>query len=279
MSDAPSQLDLTGERMLPDRSDPQNYWEHVLRYRFAAKHARGKRVLDIACGEGYGTRGLMEAGAAFVLGIDRSDQTARHAHAKYGVPTLAADAQAIPLRNGSIDLIVSFETIEHVPEPGRFLDECRRVLTPGGGGTLIVSTPNKALYSPQGTWNPYHAHEMDEREFTESLRQRFASVELFSQTVSANRWWSPHVFRSDRAVWRRLLRAAIWRESLWRWPGSRAIRPRLWSLVGAPALTDVARDRTPQMIARGGGSALSPYAVRPQSKWERGKYLIAVARV
>jgi ubiquinone/menaquinone biosynthesis C-methylase UbiE len=277
MSDSPAQLDLTGERMLPDRSDPQNYWEHVLRYRFAARHAPGRRVLDIACGEGYGTRGLKEAGAASAVGIDRSDQTARHARAKYGVPTLAADAQAIPLRDASIDLIVSFETIEHVPEPARFLDECRRVLAPGG--TLIVSTPNKALYSPGGTWNPYHAHEMDEREFRDALRQRFTSVELFVQTVSATRWWSPHVLRSDRAVWRRLLRAAIWRDSLWRFPGAPALRPRLWSLVGAPAPTETTRARTPAIIAYRGTAWLSPYVVRPQTRWESGKYLIAVARL
>ena len=106
------------ERMVPEEAHARIFWEHVARYRFAKEFVRGKRVLDIACGEGYGAAGLAKAGARSVVGIDVSADVCDHARRKYGLDARAGDAQAIPLPDRSIDLVVSFETIEHVDQPG-----------------------------------------------------------------------------------------------------------------------------------------------------------------
>src|SRR5207249_9324746 len=107
-----------------------------------------KRVLDIACGEGYGSAALARAGAASVVGVDISAEACEHARRKYGVDARVGRADRIPLPAGSIDVIVSFETIEHVERPESFLNECVRVLAPGGA--LILSTPNREAFAELG---------------------------------------------------------------------------------------------------------------------------------
>ena len=161
--DLPPVLEYTGERMVPELTDFNTFWEHIYRYRFARQFVLGRRILDIACGEGYGAHALSRAGAASVIGVDVSDEVCRHARLKYGLDARCGNAMDIPLPAGSVDVVVSFETIEHVPEPEQFLAECRRVLTPQG--TLVVSTPNKAVYSEFGRRNPFHCKEMTEEEF------------------------------------------------------------------------------------------------------------------
>src|SRR6266536_6693906 len=141
-------LDDTGERMLPEKAAATTFWEHIYRYRFATRFVRGKRVLDIACGEGYGTAALSRAGAASVIGVDISEETCEHARRKYGVDARQGSADQIPLPAQSIDVVVSFETIEHVERPEAFLDECLRVLAPGG--MLVLSTPNREAFQELG---------------------------------------------------------------------------------------------------------------------------------
>lgn len=108
------------ERMLPDEAHARIFWEHIARYRFAKDFVRGKRVLDIACGEGYGAASLAKAGAASVIGVDIASEVCEHARRKYGLDARAGDAQSIPVQDRSIDLVVSFETIEHVDAPDCF---------------------------------------------------------------------------------------------------------------------------------------------------------------
>ena len=108
------------ERMVPEEAHARIFWEHIARYRFAKDFVRGKRVLDIACGEGYGAAALAKAGAASVTGVDISRDACERARRKYGLDARTGDAQAIPVPDRSIDLIVSFETIEHVDCTGRF---------------------------------------------------------------------------------------------------------------------------------------------------------------
>ena len=91
------------ERMVPDEAHARVFWEHVGRYRFAKNFVSGKRVLDIACGEGYGAAALAKAGAASVIGVDISSDTCQHAQRKYGLDARTGDAQAIPLPDRSID--------------------------------------------------------------------------------------------------------------------------------------------------------------------------------
>ena len=185
-------MDYTGERMVPEKAEPEVYWEHIYRYRFAVPFVKGKRVLDIACGEGYGTAAIQQAGAASVIGVDISEETCRHAQQKYGVDARVGDAEQIPIPDESVDIVVSFETIEHVPDPGKFLDECLRVLAPGG--TLIVSTPNKDIYRVGGVQNnPHHCSEMTEDEFVSQIKARFSTYDLYGQHIKAAPLWS---FRS-----------------------------------------------------------------------------------
>ncbi len=141
-------MEHTGERMVPEISDPCTFWEHIDRYRFASRWVQNKRVLDIAAGEGYGTRGLLEAGAKHVIGIDIDAEVCEHASKRYGLEVHQGNAEHIPVDDNSVDVVVSFETIEHVPNAERFIQEIFRVLVPGG--TVIISTPETDLYSPGG---------------------------------------------------------------------------------------------------------------------------------
>lgn len=179
-------LDYTGERMVPEKADAITFWEHVYRYRFAAPYAKGRKILDIACGEGYGTASLAAAGASSVIGIDISEEACAHARKRYDVDARVGDAENISLPEDSIDLVVSFETIEHVTNPDRFLDECQRVLV--AGGTLVISTPNRIIYSGEEQHNPFHYRELNEQEFMSLLSSRFDEVELYEQCPTTSLW-------------------------------------------------------------------------------------------
>ncbi len=172
-------LEATGERMIPESTETGDFWAHVCRYKFATRYVRGKAVLDIACGEGYGSSGLLKSGALSVTGVDISDTVCRHAQNKYAIECRVGEAENIPLRDNSTDVVVSFETIEHVPRPERFLEECTRVLRKGG--RAIISTPNLSALSDREKSNPFHCSEMLYDEFVSLIQKHFKSYELFSQ--------------------------------------------------------------------------------------------------
>jgi SAM-dependent methyltransferase len=254
------------ERMVPDEAHARVFWEHIARYRFAKEYVRGKRVLDIACGEGYGAAALVKTGAASVIGVDISPEICTHARQKYGLDARAGDAQAIPLPDQSIDLVVSFETIEHVDAPITFLSECVRILIPDG--TLIVSTPNRPVYSGKGGQNPFHRLEFDEGEFVDLLRSRFKAVRLYTQFPQWAIWWSSRSLAAERSPWLRI--KGFWRLSSWFCP---AIRTYVNPLVRASADDVVlAGDTFPS-------SLFNPYIVRKRlaENRERPYILIAVA--
>lgn len=177
-------VEFTGERLVPGQVDQDLFNEHLARYAFACRLARRKRVLDIACGMGYGSAALA-AVADHVVGVDLSPDAVAAAHAAYPAENLrflAAPAQAIPLEDASFDLIVAFEVIEHLADWPALLAEARRLLAPGG--QFIVSTPNKDFYAESRRLdgpNPYHVHEFDYDEFRQALSQVFPSVSLFVQ--------------------------------------------------------------------------------------------------
>lgn len=172
-------LDYTGERMVPEAAEGSTFWEHVERYRFAIPYARGRRVLDIACGEGYGTAALAASGASSIIGVDISPETCAHARDKYRIDARAGSAGAIPLPDACVDVVVSFETIEHLERPDDFLKECHRVLVPSG--RLIVSTPNRPVYHLRSPSNAFHHHEMTLDEFQDALSQQFHEISLLGQ--------------------------------------------------------------------------------------------------
>jgi SAM-dependent methyltransferase len=174
--------EFTGERIIPGQVDVDLLNEHVARYTFAARLARGKRVLDAGCGAGYGSAELAQA-ADSVVGVDRAAEAIGFARANYGLPNLRfeqASCEALPHPGGSFDLVVAFEVIEHLDNWREFLLETRRVLAPAG--QLIISTPNKLYYTESRGLtgaNPFHVHEFDFEEFQSELQAVFPHVSMY----------------------------------------------------------------------------------------------------
>ena len=174
--------EFTGERVIPGEVDVDLLNEHMARYTFAARLARGKRVLDAGCGAGYGSAELARA-AEQVVGVDRAPEAIAFARAHYAGDNLSfeeASCEALPHSDASFELVVAFEVIEHLADWRGFLREARRVLAPNG--QLVVSTPNKLYYTesrgPDGA-NPFHVHEFDFAEFRAELTAVFPHVSLF----------------------------------------------------------------------------------------------------
>lgn len=187
-------LEATGERLIPDQQRGELvHAEHLARYRFAASLVEDRRVLDVACGEGYGTAMLAGAGATSAIGVDLDDASVEHAKARYGLDFQSADVTRLPFEDESFDLVVSFETIEHVKDPEAMLAELRRVLTPSG--LLVISTPNNDEYLID---NEFHVHEYESAEFTELLRRHFDAVHVvFQQNWLASAILSEPGFAAD----------------------------------------------------------------------------------
>jgi ubiquinone/menaquinone biosynthesis C-methylase UbiE len=175
-------LPFTGERFIPG-TQGEIWIEHWHRYHFAARWAAGKRVLDVACGEGYGSA-LLARHAAEVTGVDLSQAAidhARHAYADLGnARFVCASCTALPLGDASVDLVVSFETLEHIAGQEAFMDEVARVLRPDG--VLLLSCPNKREYSDnRGYTNEFHVKELYREELQALVAARFAESDWYAQ--------------------------------------------------------------------------------------------------
>ena len=182
---AKTEMEFTGERVVPGKTPDTIYREHIDRYIFAATMTAGRDVLDVACGSGYGTGYMAETGARSVTGVDVSMMAVRYARDWYGdrpgTGFLCADGVGLPFVGGSFDAVVSFETLEHIRPYRKFLLDCRRVLR--GDGLLIVSTPNRRIFSPDTARppNPFHVKEFWPDEFRKLISGLFADVALFGQ--------------------------------------------------------------------------------------------------
>src|SRR5581483_11909615 len=185
MNDLRAGLEFTGERFVP--GTPGEIWyEHWHRYHFALPLVQGSRVLDVACGSGYGSA-LLARAAAEVTGVDVAADAIAHARAKYAhaanLQFREGDCVALPFADGSFDVVVSFETIEHIAAQERFLAELRRVLAPGG--LLVLSCPNRPAYSEaRGITNPFHVRELDRAELRDMLAPHFPACAWYGQHVS-----------------------------------------------------------------------------------------------
>jgi SAM-dependent methyltransferase len=157
--------------------------EHKQRYEFASTYCMGKRVLDVACGTGYGSAILAQTGAAQVVGVDISIE-AIAGKQQTRLALANGDACNLPFDNNTFDIVVSFETIEHLASPELLLAEISRVLKPGG--LCLCSSPNRDFlpFSGRKETNPYHISEMSYEEFDDLFVKYFDVLERFSQTHS-----------------------------------------------------------------------------------------------
>jgi SAM-dependent methyltransferase len=176
-------LEFTGERFTPECIREIRY-EHLHRYAFAREWVAGRRVLDAACGEGYGSA-LLAGAAAAVTGVDISATAIEHASGRYAggnLDFLAADCLALPFADHTFDCVVSFETVEHLEDQDGLLREFRRVLRPDG--FLLLSSPDKAVYSDlQRNRNEYHVKELYRSELEALLRAHFPAFRLWGQKL------------------------------------------------------------------------------------------------
>jgi 2-polyprenyl-3-methyl-5-hydroxy-6-metoxy-1,4-benzoquinol methylase len=172
-------LELTGERTLPDVPQ-ENYWyrRHLVVYEWIASRVAGLRVVDMACGEGYGSDVLARS-AASVVGVDANPEAHDHARLRYARQNLRFERDLVDRFAEPCDAVVFLQTIEHVPDPGATLDHFRSLLEPGG--VAYVSTPNLLTLAPPGaakSENPWHVREYRAEEFRALCAAHFASVEL-----------------------------------------------------------------------------------------------------
>lgn len=178
-------LEFTGERVVPDKTPQTVYDEHIYRYMFAAGLTQHKTVLDVACGTGYGLSYMAEKGSGRAVGVDLSPEAVGYARERFGgngkISYICADGTRMPFADDSFDAVVSFETIEHIRKYRQFLSECRRVVKEGG--LLICSTPNRRIFSPRlaKPINTFHVKEFWPDEFHRLLSRYFAGVTFYGQ--------------------------------------------------------------------------------------------------
>ena len=176
-------MNFTGERYIPTEQGRIRL-EHYHRYAVAQEIVAGKDVLDVACGEGYGSSYIAKV-ARSVVGVDISHEAVRHASTTYKKKNLnfhKCSATDLDFDDATFDVVVSFETIEHLSQQAQMLAEIRRVLRPDG--LLIISSPNRPVYSEEsGEQNEFHVKELDLTEFDELLKAQFPVVQYFGQRI------------------------------------------------------------------------------------------------
>ena len=170
-------LHLTGERTLPDVPE-ENYWfqRHLVVYEWIANRIHGRRVVDLASGEGYGAAVLART-AQSVIGVDANPEAFEHAVAKY--PQVTFERNMVELWQGDVDCVVFLQTIEHIQDPDAMMAHIRELIEPGG--VAYVSTPNVLTLAPAGeerSGNPWHIREYKPEEYRELCERHFGDVEI-----------------------------------------------------------------------------------------------------
>lgn len=170
------------ERIIPEETEtsPGPLSIHLKRYDFAKAFCKGKVVLDAACGVGYGSHLLCEE-AKKVMGVDISEEAINYAKKHYqrdNIQFEVMDIHKLTFPDRFFDVVCSFETLEHLDSPARFVMDVKRILK--DDGLFIVSTPHvkKTNYNPK---NPYHKVEFSSKEFEKLLKKFFIEVEIFGQ--------------------------------------------------------------------------------------------------
>jgi len=193
---------ITERLVLEQENNSELIRLHLARYEFAKGFVSGKKVLDVACGSGYGSAILKEAGAAKVIGLDISSDTIKYASAHFqnrGIEFVVENAEDLSSYR-DFDVIVSFETIEHLQHPETFLLEITRALTPNG--ILIISTPQHEKTRFGNPNNPFHVREWTLEEFETLLSKDFNLLNVYGQYGFGKKW-----FPYSRTVQRLFCRA------------------------------------------------------------------------
>jgi len=172
-------LALTGERTLPDVPE-ENYWfrRHLAVYEWIAARVSAQRVIDMACGEGYGSAVLARSASA-VVGVDANPEAHEHARLRYRAANLRFARDLVDTFEERADVIVFLQTIEHMQDPGRVLEHFRSLV--GERGCVYLSTPNVLTLAPKGaprSDNPWHVHEYRQQEFLRLCGEHFAEVQM-----------------------------------------------------------------------------------------------------
>jgi SAM-dependent methyltransferase len=193
-------LHLTGERTLPDVPE-ENYWyrRHLAVYEWIAERAHGRRVVDLACGEGYGSAVLGRT-AASVVGVDANPEAFDHARRKYTGGNVSFERDMIETWSGDVDCVVFLQTIEHVQDPDAVLERLRDVVGPHG--VVYVSTPNVLTLAPEGaerSGNPWHVREYRPQEYRALCERHFGNVDLLG--LFHARKLRLHQLAIERAGW------------------------------------------------------------------------------
>ncbi|MDQ6811349.1 MAG: methyltransferase domain-containing protein [Actinomycetota bacterium] len=180
-------LALTGERTLPDVPQ-ENYWfrRHLAVYEWIATRVAGMRVLDMACGEGYGSAVLART-AASVVGVDANPEAHEHARLRYRQGNLSFERDLVERFSAPADAVVFLQTIEHLDDPGVVLEHFAALVTGAGGagpagGEIFVSTPNVLTLAPKGasrSSNPWHVREYRAAEFLGLCQASFPEVQMY----------------------------------------------------------------------------------------------------
>ncbi len=174
-------LALTGERTLPDVPE-ENYWyrRHLVVYEWIAAQVAGERVIDMACGEGYGSD-VLACTASCVVGVDANPDAHEHARLRYRRGNLRFARELIETFSEPAETVVFLQTIEHLQDPGAALDHFAS-LVGEASGRVFVSTPNVLTLAPDGSersGNPWHVHEYRSGEFERLCRSHFREVRMF----------------------------------------------------------------------------------------------------
>ncbi|MEB3182505.1 MAG: methyltransferase domain-containing protein [Nostocaceae cyanobacterium] len=185
-------MEFTGERYLPSLEGEIKY-EHLHRYALCIDFVTGKSVLDIASGEGYGCA-LLARVAESVVGVDISSEAVDYAAQEYGnynnLKFMVGSCEAVPLPDQSVDVVTSFETIEHHGKHEEMMLEIKRVLKPGG--ILIISSPNRLTYSDLPNYsNPFHVKELYYDELVSLLNSQFKYMKIYGQKLATSSFVFP----------------------------------------------------------------------------------------
>lgn len=184
--------------VMPLKFMQEEYFLALARYKYAAKFAKNQTILEAGCGAGYGAFELAKAGAKIIYALDLNADSIKQCQKNYLSPRIifkVEDLNHPEFRDQTFDLITAFEVIEHLPKYRQLIREFHRILKPGG--LVIVSTPNKSVYSPnsQKPFYPFHVKEFTLAEF-KNLFSAFEIKSVLGEYISGKKvmlysWWDP----------------------------------------------------------------------------------------